>query len=125
MSLHMRLPMSVCLCGILIGSAHAQLAGFYPMDSSAVSLNNADFTMLVDAANGLLRRPQLANGAATSWRNAQSGSSGTIRVTKTFHEDAMLCHTLTYETIPMATPPANRIVLNWCKTSDGAWKILS
>jgi hypothetical protein len=55
--------------------------------------------------------------------NEQSGPSGTIRVTKTSHEAAMLCHTVT--TIPMAKPPANRIVLNWCKTRGGEWKMPS
>ena len=120
-----RLSVMVFLGATMVSVGHAQLAGFYPIGSDAVSLNNADFTMLIDAANDLLRRPRLSSGATTTWRNAQTGSSGTIRVTKTFHDDAMLCHTLNYETVPMATPPANHLVLNWCKTRDGEWKILS
>jgi surface antigen len=125
MSSILRQSIIVYLGAVLVSTGHAQLTAFYPIGADAVSLNNADFTMLIDAANGLLRRPQLSRGAKANWRNEQTGSSGTISVTKTFHEDAMLCHALTYETIPMATPPANRIVLNWCKTRDGEWKILS
>jgi hypothetical protein len=113
-------------CAIVMPAAgRAQLTEFYPVGEGGVSLNNADFTMLVDAANGLLRRPHLAKGSATSWRNDQTGSNGTISVTRSFHEKNMPCHTLTYETIPMATPPAGRLLLNWCKTPDGSWKILS
>ena len=97
----------------------------YPIGANSLSLNNADFSLLIDAANGLLRKSPLRIGASTSWRNQQTGSNGTIHVTKTFHRDGMLCHTLSYETIPAATPPANTTMLNWCKTPDNQWKILS
>jgi hypothetical protein len=120
-----RLSMVICLSILLASKADAQLAGFYPMGADSLSLNNADFSLLVDAANGLLRKSPLRIGTSTSWRNQQTGSNGTIRVTKTFHQDGMLCHTLSYETIPAATPPANTTVLNWCKTPDNQWKILS
>jgi surface antigen len=120
------LMLLVCLCAVLTDRARAQLTPFYTIGADGVSLNNADFTLLVDTANSLLRRPSLANGAAASWQNDQTGSHGTISVTKTFHRDSMLCHTLSYETTPMATTSsANNTVLNWCKTPDGSWKILS
>jgi surface antigen len=122
----LRLMLLVCLCAVLTDRARAQLTPFYTIGADGVSLNNADFTLLVDTANTLLRRPSLANGAAARWQNDQSGSHGTISVTNTFHRDSMLCHTLSYETTPMGTTSsANKTVLNWCKTSDGSWKILS
>ena len=120
-----QLILVVVLTGVPAAAGRAQLSSFYPIGEGGLSLNNADFSKLVDAANGLLRQPRLAKGATTKWRNDQTGSSGTISVTKTFIRDSMLCHTLSYETIPMATPPANRTVLNWCKTNDGSWKILA
>jgi hypothetical protein len=120
-----RLSMAIYLSILLASKVDAQLTGFYPIGADSLSLNNADFSLLVDAANGLLRKSPLRIGASTSWRNQQTGSNGTIRVTKTFHQDGMLCHTLSYETIPAATPPANTTVLNWCKTPDNQWKILS
>ena len=120
-----RLSMAIYLSILLASKGDAQLTGFYPIGANSLSLNNADFSLLVDAANGLLRKSPLRIGASTSWRNQQTGSNGTIRVTKTFHQDGMLCHTLSYETIPAATPPANTTVLNWCKTPDNQWKILS
>jgi surface antigen len=127
MTCNTRLALIVCLSLVLPEMGHAQLLNpFYTIGSDDVSLNNADFEMLVDAANGLLRRPRLAKGASVSWRNDQSGSHGTISVTKTFHRRAMLCHTLSYETVPMGARSANTtIALNWCKTSDGSWRILS
>ena len=121
----LRLTLVVVLAGVLATTGRAQFSSFYPFGEGGISLNNADFSKLVDAANDLLRRPRLAKGAAAKWRNDQTGSSGTISVTKTFSRESMPCHTLSYETIPMATPPPNRTVLNWCKTGDGSWKILS
>ena len=110
---------------LLAGPAHAQLTGFYPMGADSLSLNNDDFRLMIDAANGLLRQSPLRVGATTNWRNSQSGSNGTIRVTKTFNRKAMLCHTLVYETTPAGTPQANRTTLDWCDTGGGAWRILS
>jgi surface antigen len=122
----LRLALVACLSMALTHGAGAQLTPFYTIGADGVSLNDADFTMLVDAANGLLRRPRLANGATASWQNAQSGSHGTISVTKTFHRESMLCHTLSYETVPMATTSqASTTILNWCKTGDGSWRILT
>jgi hypothetical protein len=109
---------------LLAGPAHAQLSGYYPFGSDALSLNNEDFTRLIGAANGLLRRSPLPVGATASWRNDQTGSNGTIRVARTFRRDAMLCHRLVYETVPAGTPPANRTILDWCDTGHGEWKIL-
>lgn len=125
MAYFLRLMLLICLCAVLTDRARAQLTPFYTVGADGVSLNNADFTMLVDTANGLLRRPRLAKGATASWQNDQTGSHGTINVTNTFRQDSMLCHTLLYETTPMATSSSNKTVLNWCNTQDGSWKILS
>jgi surface antigen len=117
--------LSLCLGVVALKSGYAQLSGFYPITSDGVSLNNADFTKLVDAANDLLNRPRLAKGDNTSWQNEQTGSHGTISVMDTFHHGSMMCHTLNYLTNPMANQSANTVALKWCKTSDGSWKILS
>jgi surface antigen len=106
-------------------TGRAQFTEFYPVGEGGVSLNNADFRLLVDTANELLRRPRLTKGSTASWRNDQTGSNGTISVTRSFSQQHLPCHTLAYETVPMATPPANKLVLNWCRTPDGSWKILS
>jgi surface antigen len=119
-----RLGLALSLCVIAANSPRAQLSGFYPIGSDAVSLNNEDFTMLIDAANGLLRRPHLAKGDNADWRNKQSGSYGTISVTDSFHHAAWLCHTLTYRTNPTGASQANTLHLNWCRTPEG-WKVLS
>jgi surface antigen len=120
-----RLLAAQCCIIALSVPAHAQLSGYYPFSSDAVSLNNDDFARMIEAANKLLRQSPLPVGTATNWRNDQTGSSGTIRVTKTFRHQAMLCHKLVYETIPAATPPANKTTLDWCDTGRGEWKILS
>jgi surface antigen len=125
MAYFFRLMLLASLSAVLTNTARAQLTPFYTIGADGLSLNDTDFGILVDAANRLLRQPHLAKGTTTSWRNDQSGSHGTISVTNTFHRESMLCHTLSYETIPLATPPGNTTVLNWCKTRDGSWKILS
>jgi hypothetical protein len=109
---------------LMLNVADAQLSEFYTISGDAVSLNNADFAALIDAANGLLRRPRLSRGDSASWQNGQTGSHGTIVVTNTFRHEAWLCHTLAYHTNPAAASTANAIILKWCKTPDG-WRILS
>jgi hypothetical protein len=118
------LALALCLSAIAINPSHGQLAGFYPVTSDGVSLNNGDFALLIDTANDLLRRPHLRRGESASWRSEETGSHGTISVTNTFRHEAMPCHTLTYETSPMASSSANTLKLNWCETPQG-WKILS
>ncbi len=103
---------------------YAQLGGYYPITSDGVSLDNGDFALLIDTANGLLRQSRLTTGKSVSWHSERTGSHGTITVTDTSHHGSMVCHTLTYETNPMASPSANTVKLNWCKTLEG-WKILS
>jgi hypothetical protein len=125
MSYSLGLLVIACATVVMPTTGRAQFTEFYPVGEGGVSLNNADFTMLVDTANELLRRPHLANGSTAKWRNDQTGSNGTISVTRSFSQQKMPCHTLAYETLPMATPPANKLVLNWCRTPDGSWKILS
>ena len=89
-----------CLTTALASPAESQLAGYYPMGADSLSLTNDDFRILIDAANELLRRSPLGVGATASWRNGQTGSNGTVSVTKTFTRNAMLCHTLVYDDSP-------------------------
>lgn len=120
-----RLLAVLCLGTTLAVPGYAQLTGYYPMGADSLSLSNGDFTRLTDAANALLLRSPLPVGTTTSWRNDQTGSSGTIRVVQTFKHGTMLCHKLDYETTPAGTPPANHTTLDWCNTGRGEWKILS
>jgi hypothetical protein len=124
MSVVERVALVLCLSFVGVNLSYAQLAGFYPITSDGVSLSNGDFTLLIDTANSLLRQPRLAKGDSASWHSEQTGSHGTISVTDTFRHGSMRCHTLTYETNPMATSSANTVKLNWCDTPQG-WKILS
>ena len=114
----------VCLGIALAVPGYAQLTGYYPMGADSLSLSNDDFVRLTDAANALLLRTSLPVGTTTSWQNTQTGSSGTIRVTRTFTHGSMRCHRLVYETRPAGTPPANSTTLDWCNTGRGVWKIL-
>ena len=115
---------TLCFAVALAVPGHAQLTGYYPFGTDSLSLSNDDFMRLIDAANGLLQRSPLPVGATANWQNNQTGSSGTIRVTKTFLHGSMRCHRLVYETTPAGTPPANRTSLDWCNTGPGEWKIL-
>jgi surface antigen len=115
---------ALCLGSALAVPAQAQLLGYYPFDSDALSLNNEDYMRLIDTANGLLRRSPLPVGTTAGWRNDQTGSAGTIRVTKTFRHGSMVCHQLAYDTTLGGTPPAKRTMLDWCDTGADGWKIL-
>ena len=64
---------------LLAGPVHAQLTGFYPMGADSLSLNDDDFRLMIDAANGLLAAAAVAaaRGRTCSSR-ALSGSAAAL-----------------------------------------------
>jgi hypothetical protein len=115
----------LCLGTALAVPAQANIPGHDPLGTGALSLSNDDYEHLVGAADGLLRRSPLPIGTTMNWRNEQTGSTGTIRVTQTFRRGAQLCHRLVYETIPAGEPPASHTTIDWCDTGGGKWKIIA
>lgn len=105
------------------GMTRAQINPFANM--TGARLSNEDFSLLIDAGNALLRRSKLAIGDATQWQNPKTGSKGTITVQMTSHQNGMPCYMLFYQTNIQGAPSSNSTRLNWCKSQDGAWKILS
>lgn len=86
------------------------------------ALSNEDFTIMNRAVETLLARPNLHIGSNESWRNPNTGSTGTITVQSNATRKAGACHTLGYQMAPNGRPIDGVAVLDWCKTKQG-WKI--
>ena len=119
----MRGVVPLLLAAIFLSSGHAS-AQINPFGvAQGMTLSNDDFTIMNRAADRLLARPKLGVGSSESWKNPNTGSTGTISVQSNFTRKALACHTLGYQVAPRGTPTDGVAVLDWCKTPQG-WRIV-
>lgn len=111
------------IVGLAPGIAVAQINPF--RGRGADRLTNADMQMLMSASDRLLARPSLRTGTSESWKNDQTGASGSVAVKGTSHRHGLLCHALGYRARSGAGLSPRDNTLTWCKTPDGEWKIAS
>ena len=113
-----------------VGQALAAAPAGAQMDTFGLNLaepklTQSDFQMLWDSASNLNEAPSPQPGDSRSWKNPQSGNFGQVALERVFQSDNMPCHALRY-TFTIAADPQPRVYdINWCRTSDGAWKILN
>lgn len=119
----LRLAAVALVVGLAPAIAVAQINPF--RGRGAASLTNADMQMLIDASNRLLARPSLKTGISESWKNDQTGASGSVAVKGTSHRRGLLCHALGYQAHSGAGLSPRNTTLTWCKVPDGSWKIAS
>ncbi len=64
-------------------------------------------------------------GTVERWRSPDSKNAGEVKLTHSFNSHGMPCRTLDY-TIRFneQRDRPDHYVLNWCKLSDGTWKIV-
>jgi hypothetical protein len=105
---------------LMSGGAMAQINPFGNAQGNVLS--NEDFTILNRAVETLLTQPNLHVGSNESWKNPNTGSTGTITIQSNFTRKPWACHTLGYQAAPNGTPIEGVAVLDWCKTKQG-WKI--
>ncbi len=117
----LRLSLVALAIGLAPGLASAQINPF--RGRGADRLTAADTRMLMDASSRLLARPSLHTGASESWKNDQTGASGSVRVNGSSHRHGMSCRTLGYQAHSGAGVSPRGGTLVWCKTQDGTWKI--
>lgn len=116
-----RLALGSMVLLLAFSSAQAQINPF--RGSRGTRLNMADLTALGNATTRLLERPGLAAGGTETWRNPESGASGSITAGEALQHEGMACRELRYEATVPGPAPYRKAVLTWCKTKDG-WKVL-
>jgi surface antigen len=117
----LRLASLALIVGLAPGLASAQINPF--RGRGADKLTADDVRMLMDASNRLLARPSLHTGASESWKNDQSGASGSVSLKGNSRRHGLACRTLGYQAHSGAGVSPSGSTLIWCKTQDGSWKI--
>jgi surface antigen len=106
----------------LITAATAASAQWIPGLPGRPSLTPDDITHQQAAIARLYEgRPA---GAVEHWRSSQSGDSGTVKLVRSFVAHGMPCRRIHY-TLRYSGAPNSPISFshNWCRLSDGKWKI--
>ncbi len=115
------------LAGSQIGSGRGQLAavaigaiagGLFGSEVGK-SLDRADHAYLQQASHNSLEYNRV--GQSTSWRNPDSGHSGTITPTRTYQQAGLDCRD--FETTVTIDGKTERAVGRACRQPDGTWRM--
>jgi len=116
--------MTAVLTGVLLtsGQVRAQ-AGAFGWSPDDARLTNADSTMLWQTMDAMNKMPSPVQGETRKWNNPASGNSGTVTIARLYESNGMPCHALHY-TISFASQPVpQNYDFNWCRQSNGEWRI--
>lgn len=117
---HLRILPILLIGAWLLHPAYGQINPF--RGSKAAPLTRDDISVLMDATNRLLDRPQLVAGGIETWNNPKSGASGTITAGQPLHRHGLSCRLVLYKTAGPEARPERSNSLTWCRTADG-WKM--
>jgi hypothetical protein len=115
---------ALVLASLGMATAQAQINPFRSSKQGA-GLTNADVGMLEAAVEQLNSTNPLHVGDSQDWSNSDTGNSGKVTVTRLFQSGGMACHGMRYDLSYKDKRPPAQLMLNWCKTAAGEWKIKS
>ena len=108
----------------ITSSASAQL-GMIRAGAKPAFISPGTVTTLLDTAEKLNARPNVAVGDGADWDNPSAGEYGRVTVTKLFTSEGMSCRSFDYRIAYRSGRPDAIYTTDWCKTADGNWKIHS
>ena len=115
--LKLALPIALSL---VVYPAQAQWLG--PAWETNVTLTRADLDMIKASLAQQIHNQRL--GASTSWKNPESGNSGSMALLKVFARQGRRCEQIEYRmSPPEKAMPSDRFVLTSCLQPDGTWKL--
>lgn len=110
---------AVTLAATLMPAA-ATGQGYRWLDTSpAAHFTDEDWTMLRSTAREVL--DNAADGTEDSWKNPDSGASGTIKVLNTYEQEGLRCRRTYFANSAGGFHGTG--IFNLCKVADGSWKI--
>ena len=117
------------LAGSQIGSGKGQLAavalgalgGAFLGGSAGKSLDRADRTYAQQSASQSLE--YYPAGQSSTWRNPDSGNSGTFTPTRTYEQSGRSCRE--YESTIYVSGRSETAIGQACRRPDGTWEIVS
>jgi hypothetical protein len=113
------LPLSVD-----IASAATQLAQVSPPITTLPwsGLNKDDLDRMHAAAARLYEGRSI--GSVERWRNPDNDDAGSVMLLRQFEAKGMPCSKIEYKLRLAETQQLRHYILDWCKMSSGAWKIV-
>lgn len=88
-------------------------------DSAISKMNDEDLGLLLSSARNAL--DYTADGESRRWENIQTGSTGVLTPLATFDREGTLCRKLEIYNDVMGV--TGRSVFDFCRQSDGSWKV--
>jgi surface antigen len=113
----------IVLTVALFASLSAQAQGLFLGFESNITLKQDDIDLIHQTVDQKIHGKPI--GTTASWRNPNTGNSGTIKLLKKFTVRGLRCEEVAYTlmTTTSAVPPEH-YVLDSCLQPDGTWKIL-
>ncbi len=106
--------------GALAMTALGVLGGAFLGSEVGKSLDRADRTYMANNAQSTLERAPV--GQTSSWRNPDSGNSGTITPTRTYQAENRPCRE--YQETIMVGGREETAIGRACRNADGTWQIV-
>jgi surface antigen len=113
---------AVTLAAILLASPMAQ-AQLSPFKGKGPKMSGADIALMDRAAEPLFQADPFKPGATASWKNDQTGFSGTVTLMNEKRFQGMLCRNVKYDIMNQARQTERPYLVDWCRTPDGTWKM--
>lgn len=108
------------------GIANAQLNPFRGANGVA-RLQQSDQELIEQTAHDLYTRPEVADGTSVTWKNPQTGASGSVTKEADFNTDfqgrSLACRRLRYEIAVPSQQGISTLRLSWCN-DGGTWRLL-
>jgi hypothetical protein len=122
-----RLSPFVMAVGLLLLGSGLCMAQMDPFgwDPNTKLLTDEDWHQVWEGTVNLNRAPAAAVGETRAWSNPASGNSGKVTLTRVFESNGMPCHALTYALSFSEQPVPQEYNFNWCRVSNGQWRIAS
>lgn len=96
-----------------------------PFRGSGFQLDESDLELVQAAAEKLYLSDGVAVGAVEQWSNPETGSRGTVELTRIFEYKSLPCRRLQHDIDLKRYKDPYRFTLDRCRVADGAWKILA
>jgi surface antigen len=87
-------------------------------------LSERDQTLAMESQAALLADAAAVPGTQVAWSNAQSGSSGSVTLLRSFDFDGQPCRRLLHQIAQKSQGDPVYVHTIRCRMSDGAWKSL-
>ena len=110
---------------IVLATAGSRTYAADPFRGSGFVLGESDLALVKTAAGKLYMTDDVEVGAVEEWANPETGSHGTVKLTRKHEYKGLPCRELQHEIELKGTNSPYRFALDRCKTDEGEWKILA